>query len=228
MINYTNLLQRYKKNPAIRGLIQLLPYGSIVDLVLIETLANMKEKRTRLFFDELAKGDVVLDEMLLESEDFVHHFIVTARLALNSRRREKIQMFARLLKSSLNVPSLTESDQYEDFLKILDELSYREIQALNLLDHYSSAPRDEVIGDDLLWINTYWEAFENDLCEQLKIPQDEVVHFMNRIARTGCYEIIVGSYIGYAGGRGKLTPNYRRLKEYILDSQTQSGFQASD
>lgn len=42
---------------------------------------------------------------------------------------------------------------------------------------------------------------------------------MNRIARTGCYEMFTGTYANYTGGRGKLTPTYHRLKKFIEDSK---------
>ncbi len=97
------VLEKYENNRVIRGLIQLVPFGigGAIDVVLTKTLENIQEERASAFFDELAKDDAVVDESLLESEDFLHAYFVTAKYALNSRRREKIKMFARLLKSSL-------------------------------------------------------------------------------------------------------------------------------
>ena len=86
------------------------------------------------FFDELAKGDVIVDEELLKSEDFLHAYFATTKYALNTRRREKIEMFARLLKSSITEKDISSIDEYEDLLKVLDELSYRELLALRILE----------------------------------------------------------------------------------------------
>jgi hypothetical protein len=213
------LLEHYEGNRVIRGLIQLLPFGvgGAIDVVLIRTLENIREERARAFFDELADGNVLVDELLLESEDFLHCYFATAKFALNSRRREKIQMFARLLKSSLTGEGPHDVDEYEDFLRILDELSYRELQALAIMDEFSHTPRTQE-QNDLQWTNTFWNEFARRLEDQLRIPADEVTDFMNRISRTGCYEVFTGGYFDYTGGKGKLSPTYRRLKKFILES----------
>jgi len=190
--------------------------GSAIDVVLTKTLENIQEERAVAFFDELSKGDVVVDEKLLESEDFLHAYYATTKYALNSRRREKIRMFARLLKSSLTEDEIKDIDEYEDYLKILDELSYREILALKTLDEYSKTPKTEE-QNDLQWTIQFWDEFESRLARELNIPHEQVVNFMNRIARTGCYEMFTGGYFDYTGGQGKLTPTYQILKKFIED-----------
>jgi len=155
-----SLLERYEGNRVIRGLIQLVPFGlgSAADVSLVLTLEKIREERTREFFDELAKGNIILDSSLLESEDFLHCYFATAKYALNSRRREKIKMFARLLQSSVTGEGPNGVDEYEDFLNILDELSYRELQALSILDQFSNRPRTSDQNDGQ-WANTFWEEF---------------------------------------------------------------------
>jgi hypothetical protein len=215
-----NTLQKilqYYDNRVIRALIQLVPFGfgSAVDVVLMKTLDNIREERARAFFDELSKGNVVVNESLLESEDFLHSYFATTKMALNSRRREKIQMFARLLKSSIIGKGPQDIDEYEDFLGILDELSYRELQALAIMDEFSSMRRTAE-QDDPTWTNTFWDEFVNRLGVELKIPPEEVNDFMNRISRTGCYEMDIESYFANYSGR-KLTPIYERLKNFIME-----------
>ena len=144
----------------------------------------------------------------------MHCYFVTTRYALNSRRREKIELFARLLKSSVGTDGPQDTDEYEAFLEILDELNYRELQALAVLDSYSDRPSTSD-QNDLQWTNTFWEEFVARLSRELKVPQDEVTDFMNRISRTGCYEMFTGRYLDYTGGKGKLTPTYKRLKKLI-------------
>ena len=212
------LMRRYEGNRVIRGLIQLVPYGlgSAIDVVIMQTYANMKKERMSKFFDELSKDNVVVDEALLESHDFLHCYLLTIQLALNTRREEKIRMFARYLKNSLHQPRPSSIDEYEDYLQILDDLSYREMQALSMLDEFSDRPR-EPDNNDLNWTESFWNEFEEKMVEQLSIPRTELASFMNRIARTGCYEMYTGSYWDYTGGKGKLTPMYARLVEYVRE-----------
>ena len=211
------LLQRYQGNRVVRGLIQLVPFGvgSALDVVLTQTLEKIRIERAQTYFDELDAGDAKIDLSLLASEDFVHCYMLTTKFALNTRRRDKIKMFARLLKNSVDEITATGVDEYEEFAGVLDDLHYREIQALNILDEYSDTPRDSE-QNDLQWMNLFWNEFENRMSNQLNIPQDEIDAFMNRIVRTGCYETLTGMYWDYKGGQGKLTPTYRRLKKFIV------------
>ena len=215
-----SLLHRYQGNRVIRGLLQLVPFGigSALDVVLLQTIQKIRMERAQIYFDELASGNLVVNPALLESEDFLHCYALTTRMALNSRRREKIGMFARLLKNSFAEPDNIDVDKYEDFANILDELSYREIQALSLLDEYSEVPRSDE-QNDLQWLNIFWEEFESRLCAKLSLPPEEVPDFMNRIARTGCYEMLTGTYWDYTGGKGKLTPTYRHFKRFVVESE---------
>lgn len=100
MSQLQSLLEKYKSNRVIRGLIQLVPLGigGAIDVILTVTLEKIREERAAAFFDELALGDVVVDEKLLESEDFLHAFYATTRYALNSRRREKNSNVCALTK----------------------------------------------------------------------------------------------------------------------------------
>lgn len=210
------LLARYEGNRVVRGLVQLIPFGigGALDIVVVKTLSNIREERSRIFFDELASTSTPLDPAMLESEDFLHCYFSTVRYALNSRRREKIQMFARLLKASLGEKGSRYVDEYEELLEILDDLTFRELQALAIIDSFSNRPRTPD-QNDLQWTNTFWKEFEDRIVSDLGVPRDGVADFMNRISRTACYEMFTGGYKGYTGGKGKVTLTYQRLKRII-------------
>ena len=183
------------------------------------TLQRTKEGRTRALLDSLSHGKLELSEELIESEDFLHCFCTTYKAVLNTRRREKIELFARLLKSAFTETRPRDIDEFEEFISILDDLTYEEWCALTILDSFSS--RSRKAGDnDLRWSRTFWDEFRRTVERQLKIPSDEFTPFMNRLGRTGLYDQLVGAYLNYAGGVGKLTPRFHRLKSFI-NSQTQ-------
>ncbi len=215
------LAKRYKKNFVIRSLVQLIPFGigSAADTTIVTLVENIREDRVRTFFDELAAGKVELKQELLENEEFLHCYFATVSAALRSYRKEKIRMFARLLKKSTLPDSLSNIDEYEEYLGILDELSYREILVLNLLDKYESKFPQEKDKNDLERANRFWDEFTKELEESLQVPQDEIDAVLTRLNRTGCYETFIGTYAGYTGGKGKLTATYRRLKSLVSESE---------
>jgi hypothetical protein len=108
-------------------------------------------------------------------------------------------------------------DEYESFLEILDELNYRELRALAILDSFSESPRTAE-QTEIEWTKTFWDDFANRLTIELGVPQDAGKDFMNRISRTGCFELYAGSYIGDTGAKGKLTATYKRLKRFVGQS----------
>ena len=208
------LTKKYSNQPVLRVLIQLVPFGigSAIDTLLQIRLNNIQSDRTKHFFDELEKGNILLDEKLLKSEDFLHKFFITTNVALKTRRREKIIMFAKLLKNSFSDENI---DEYEEYLSILDELSYREIRALIILDKYYKKHILNTNENNLEHISPFWNEYINELQKELNIDNMEATSFLSRIARTGCYELINGSYYNYNGGVGKLTKTWEKIKSII-------------
>jgi hypothetical protein len=212
-----NLLERYERNPALRGLIQLIPFGigSGIDVALCTQLENIRNERIKTFFDELGNGSIVISTELLNSEDFLHCYFATVKAALNSRRREKIGMFARLLKSSACDDRFSNTDEYEEYLGILDELSYRELTILFKLYRFEFEHPMKENENDLQRANYFWSEFTREIVEQIGVPSEEIPAVLTRLNRTGCYETFVGAYWDYEGGQGKTTPTFERLKELI-------------
>ena len=204
-------------SPIFRGLIQLLPcgIGSAIDVAVVTKLENIHKDKLREFFDEFEKGVVQLTPEIIEKEDFLHCYFSTVRAALNSRRREKIRYFARLLTSSINSSEISTVDEYEECLGILDELSFRELGILVVLSRYEKEYSHQDGGGDLKQANRFWDQFSSEVCSRFSIPDGELNGILIRLNRTGLYGTIIGTYFGYTGGRGKLTPLYTKLEKLI-------------
>lgn len=132
------LIKNYETSTLIRGLIQLVPFGigAGVDTALVTHLQNIRYKRYKIFFDEFLDEKLNIQDSLLNSEDFLHCYFKTLNAALNTRRDEKIKMFAKMLKSATLSNTYKDIDEYEELLNILDELSYRELFILFKMDKY--------------------------------------------------------------------------------------------
>lgn len=217
------LANSYQANPTIRGLIQLIPFGvgSAADVALVTILENIREDRARELFDELEKGAVQLTPEIIKSEDFLHCYFSTTRAALNTRRREKIRYFARLLASSISSSEIPTVDEYEEWLSILDEISYRELGILAVLSRYEKEYSYPARRGDIQQANQFWDRFSSEVCSRFSIPNGELNGSLTRLNRTGLYETFIGMYIGYTGGKGKLTPLYAKLEKLIRPEESE-------
>ena len=215
---FDELIERYGDKLGVRMAIQTIPWvGSAAETALSSRVATLRRRRVLTFFDELAAGELVPSEATVESEDFLHCLCATVAYAINTNRREKIRMFARLLKRSFDAGGPADADQYEVLVKILDDLSFNEIRALETLHDFQDEPR-EPHDNDLKWTLRLWPAFQDRLWDELGVPRAETSDFLNGIARTGCYREFQG-YMDYTGGLGQLTPVYDRLRAYIEQEQ---------
>jgi hypothetical protein len=215
-VKFEDLIRRYETNPVIRGLVQLIPFGigSGVEVALMTTVNNIRQDRLKTFFDELAAGSIELTPLCIESEDFLHAYFSTIKAALNTRRREKIRLFANLLKTSYTTEALNDIDEYEEFLRILDEMSYRELLILLKLYHFENEHSNEEPKNDWKRAEQFWDTFLFEMVRDLGIKEDEVFYFLQRLERTGCYETFHGFW-GNDKKLGRITPSFYRLKLLI-------------
>ena len=210
-----DLLKDYSNNTLIRSLIQIVPYGSVVDNLLSVSYNNILIERARVFYNELSRGKIELTAELIESEDFLHSYFSTYKAALYTKQREKIRLFARLLQNGLHTNIINKADEYDDYLKILNELTIREICILHVLEKFEFESPKNKNENELQRAQTFWSYFEKEIFRTMNIEPLELRGFLKRIERTGCYTEITGAFFDYSGGRGYLTQTYIKLKELI-------------
>lgn len=197
----------YEDHPAIRALAQLLPGVAAADAGLTKYFENMREKRVREFFDELAEGKHQLSSDLIENQDFLHAYFATVRAVINTRKREKIRLFAKLFKNYTSGEGAYSIDEYEEFLSILDDLGSREFQILMILDHFEKkTPRTDK-ENPAEWTNIFWEDFEKTVVSELGISEEELSGMLLRLVRTGLYQLYTMIASGVAD-KGRLTKNF--------------------
>ena len=214
-----DLLKKYENNLVIRPLLQLIPcgIGSGIDSFLVIKLNKMRQERAAIFFDELSKGNIDQNSNYLKTEEYVHKYILTMKYVLNTKQKEKIKMYAKIFKNSLDEnKNIFDVDIFEDFIEILNELTFREIIALSIFESFNVITKD-IEENELQWVNKFWNEFEEKMEKEFNIPKSYINSFMIRITRTGCYEVFNGNYHSYTGGKGSLTPLYYELKSYIVD-----------
>jgi len=222
---FGKLAKEYGDNPTIRALIAALsipfPGLSAADAFLAAAIQDMREERFRTLLEELANGTAFLTDEVIRDHDFLHAWYCTARAALNTRRKEKIKLFARLLLGAVREHRF-DSDDFEEYLSILDDLSLRELQILLSLKGFEESPRSQnVVGGKVVPVNSlyhiqvFWDKFAGDAEERCAVPRDQLGAVLTRLARTGLVEPITGAYYDYGGGLFKTTSRLEAFARWL-------------
>lgn len=220
LVNVEVMLELYSNNPVLRALVQLLfPFfGTAADIALVETYSQMLQDRMRIFFDELGAGDIPLTEDLLESQDFIHCFMCTFRAVIRTHQQEKLELFAFLLKSAANTSTYRNSgvDEYEEYLSILNELSVREWNILDVIYSFETSFLRQASENPLQYAMRYWPQLRKELISRGLTTENQVNAFLARLNRTGCYVTFTGDYLSYSGDMGRTTETYRKLRSLVV------------
>jgi hypothetical protein len=211
---------RYADNPAVRTLLQLIPgLGGAVDTALTLSIVRLRKERLQEYFEEMAsridrETAARLAAELPGNEELIHAHLITTRAALDTRRREKIRLFARLFANYVKGESVATAEVYEEMLAVLDDLSYREFQVLLILQRFESRTSSMTGLDETppsFQIDRgmeFWEDFFRTIEAELSIPNPEITGLLARLARTGLYQSLAAHAAGYPGSLGYLTPNF--------------------
>ena len=121
----TRYEERYADNHYLRALVQLVvPFGGAYNTAIQGRVAEVREARSVRLFDRIEANRLPLTKELVESEDFIHRFLVTHEAVLRTLREEKRDAMADLLVGSVDSPVIQDADDYEFVLSLLDGLSY--------------------------------------------------------------------------------------------------------
>ncbi|PLS04036.1 hypothetical protein [Neobacillus cucumis] len=203
-----NLLEKYERNTLIRGLIQIVPYGGLVDSILTTSYNNILVDRAKTFYDELGLGNIEITPEVIKNEDFLHSYFATYKAALYTKQREKIRFFARLLNNGILSDFINNVEEYDDYLKILDELTYREIYLLNTLKVMEDRTNDSDLKELI-----HWQEFSSQITNDLRISEEELKLFLIRLSRTGCF-VDVLTFAGL-GAKGYTSILFKTLSKLI-------------
>ena len=126
-----------------------IPIGDVIDSLAAEAYNKLHVERAAIFFEELDKGHIELTLEMIQSEEFLFSLFAALKASLYTRQKEKVRFFAKLFAEHLTENQFSQADEYDDYLKILDELAFREIYILYRLKNYEdTAHLMEVDEDD--------------------------------------------------------------------------------
>lgn len=218
----------YESSPNTRAIAKFVissfgPIGSAVEDGILVKYRNIQVERLSTLLRELEKGERYLTPELITSEPFIHDVISVMRSAAQTKDHEKIKLFARLLTNAARYRK-NGTDEFEEFLRILNDLSLREYALLDLLRKHEDRLNERLeTGQNSTEIrNSQYSVFRNEAHSLLGIELDELKAMMAGLTRTGLYSELTGG-LSLASenqlGAGKLSPRYRRFAKWLLENK---------
>lgn len=202
-----HLADRYESNPLLKALAQVASgcsFGTVgaLETAVLTTFENARQERQKAFFDELNEKNVELTEEKIQSEDFLYFWLATTKAVNFTRERKKIKLFASLFLNFSKGNNFEKVGDYEEWLAVLNDLSYREFQLLLLLKY--KFPEQSLSPEKL-------KAFYQMIEKELEIKADEIEGWLFRLERTG----LCGNNGGFDGGIFEVRPNFDSFLQMI-------------
>ncbi|MBC7845939.1 MAG: hypothetical protein H7Y10_05565 [Flavobacterium sp.] len=206
----------------LRIAISSIPFlGSQLDMYLSAPGQKFIEERFEYMIEQLQQELDGIEEYLINKEiiaseecfDLVQKaFIATAK----TRQREKLKLFAKILKGSL----IKRKKLYDPelYLKIVDELSVRELEIASLLYEVKVKRKIKIEGEneaeDGMTNDPYWFSKHYP-----KFSKDELEFTLLRLEKTGLVKELVGSFIGYGGSQYEPTSLLSDFMNFIENNE---------
>ena len=99
----------------------------------IENIGNTFNASIPIALDEILKNDIELCTVDVNDVEFIMNFKKTLDAVNRLSNNDKIKYFANLLRNGYMKKEKISNDEYEEFLRILNDLSYREINYIFFL-----------------------------------------------------------------------------------------------
>lgn len=212
----------YADQTVIRAAINAIPFvGGSLDILLSSSGQNFVIKRIETFISELNNQLKQLDNSKI-NQDFLateagFDIIIKAfNSAARTRQDEKLKLYAKIIKGALTDSKTYEEDEPEIYLRIIEELTVKELRVAKCLYELKEIKKkgqeqdnpncnQDGMTNDVWWLSKHYPEFD----------KDELVSIFIRLERTGLIKELVGSFMGYGGGQYLINPLFKKFADFI-------------
>jgi hypothetical protein len=202
----------------LRAAISAVPFiGSQLDLYLSNPGQKFVEERLQYLIDQLQEQmneihENAIDKRLFDTEEGFDLVNKTFAAATRTRQTEKLKVFAKILRGALTIKK--DVHDPELYLRIVDEMSDKELEVALLLYEVKQKRKIKVEGDneaqDGMSNDPYWFSKNYP-----KYSKAELEYILPRLEKTGLVKEVVGSFIGYGGGQYNPTSLFTDFIKFI-------------
>ena len=213
-------IEKYSENALLRIAISEIPIiGSPLDIFLTTKAQKIINDRIMSLFSELKEGmstleGRIVDKDYIDSEEFIELFIKTIEASTKTRNKEKIKLYAKLLKGAIKFQDRKKYSP-EEYLQVLSELTIKELEVAKAIYRQQRQKRrkDE---NELQWaLRCGWEKLEKD-CPL--IPKEDFQFILLRLEKSGLIRELPAGWFG-EGGIFVITDVFRKIMKYLEQSE---------
>lgn len=213
-------IEKYSENALLRTSISSIPFiGSPFDVFLATKAQKIVNDRIMNLFNELIEEmgtleDRMVDKDYINSEEFIELFTKTIETAAKTRSKEKIKLYAKLLKGAIKFQDRKKYSS-EEYLQVLSELTMKELEVAKAIykQQRKEKRKDE---NELQWaLRCGWEKLKKD-CPL--IPKEDFQFILLRLEKSGLIKELSTGWLG-EGGIFVITDVYRKIMEYLEQNE---------
>lgn len=203
-LNNSEELADIKNNPVVKAtiisVIKSVPIlGELVDSSMDICLTTFQEnKRNELI--KMILSDAYITSDMVNDVEFILNFAKTLEAVNRLASNDKIRYFANLIKNGYFTSDKIENDLFEEYLRLLSTLSYREIEYLYFIYKYQSEYFGKVKKK-----GEYTHNFGLAFSQSFNCGEFDYIDVYDKLAATGCIQKF---YIGYASQIKRVQDGY--------------------
>lgn len=202
-----NDLVDIKGNPVVSSVlmapIKVIPViGDLLDSTTDKLLEDFQRKKEQELIEVILKDSNSITNEMVNDVEFIVNFAKTREAVRRLATNDKVKYFGNLVRNGYLAGNHIENSEFEEYLDILNTMSYREIRYL--IDYFKFCNGKHLKGVERLNI---WFSFLNQYSNRMKEKQHFIYSIFSRIATTGFVEAFyVTASGGVDGGRTSEAP----------------------
>ena len=196
-----------KSNPVVESvlmpIVKAVPViGDMIDSSMNKVIEEFQEKKEKELIQVILKDKNSITSDMVNDVEFIVNFAKTREAVRRLATNDKVKYFGNLIRNGYLSGEHIENSEFEEYLDILNTMSYREIQYL--VDYFKFCNGRHLNGVERLNI---WFSFLNQYSSRMKVRQHFIYSIFSRIAKTGFVEAFyVTASGGVDGGRTSEAP----------------------
>lgn len=165
----------------ISGIASAVPFvGGLLSNSINASFTHFQEKKRKQFLDIILSNKENITSDKVNEIEFIINFTKTLEAVNRLSTYDKIQYFANLLKNSYFTENKIINDEYEEYLALLNYLSYREIFILiKFSKTYWKIPKSELDGGYM--DKPLFRDFMQNIISEFNITECEVADILMKL-----------------------------------------------